>query len=107
MEKIDLKETLELMVKNEFSNLSVTSIENLIYIQGLKDKNYSNIGQSTRTHSFEDFIDEICKKCSFKYPSNYPQDGQIIEMVDSSEYSFLVTLLSLNGDGTRVDFVRL
>ncbi len=104
---MDLKETLELMVKNEFSNLSVTSIDNKIYLHGLKDKKYSNIEQSPRTHSFEDFIGEICKKCSFKYPYIYPQDGKIIEMVDSSEYSFLVTLLSLNGGGNRVEFARL
>lgn len=107
MEKIDLKETLELMVKNEFSNLSVTSIENKIYVHGLKDKKYSSVRQFPRTSSFEEFINEICKKCSFKYPSNYPQDGKIIEIINSLEYSFLVILLSLDGGGSRIEFVRV
>lgn len=105
--KMDLRETLELMLKNEYRILSITSIENSIYLHGLKDKKYSKIEQSPRDGSFEKFIDWICEKCSFKYPSIFPQDGKIIEKVNSSEYSFLVTLLSLNRDGARVDFVRL
>lgn len=72
-----------------------------------KDKKYSKIEEFPKTKSFENFINEICKKCSFKYPYIYPHDGKIIEEVNASEYSFLVTILSLNGEGARVDFVRL
>jgi hypothetical protein len=105
--KLDLKETLEFMVKDNYSNLSVTSIDSSIYIHGIKGKKYSLINHLTKGSLFGNFLNEITTKCSFKYPDPNPQDGKIIERINSSECSFVVILLSLSGNGTRVDFARI
>lgn len=107
VEENNLKDILELMVKENYSNLSVTSFDGLTDFLALKNQNFKTLRAPIQEFSFEEIVIEICNKCSFKYPYIYPQDGKIIWKMDNLEQTFLVNLLSLNGHGTRIEFIRV
>ncbi len=104
---ISTDEILKLMVKKNYSNFSINSVDGNNIALALKEQNFSKVDDLGESFSFEKLMEEITKLCSFSIPNKYPQDGKIIWKIGSQDYKFLVNFFTLEGNGKRLDFFQV